>query len=47
MKMTKYTAKSQVHPVEATNAYEANGVGSVATFIINIDSRFVPEFYPR
>lgn len=41
----KYTAKSQVHPMEATNAYEGNGVGSIATVIINLNTRFAPRFY--
>jgi len=43
----KYTAKGQVHPMEATNAYEGNGVGSIATLIINLHTRFTLRFYPR
>jgi len=33
--------------MEATNAYEQNGVGSMATFNINLNTRFAPRFYPR
>jgi len=30
--------------MEATNAYEGNGVSSTTTFIINLNTRFAPRF---
>jgi hypothetical protein len=46
-KVWKYTANGRVHPMEATNAYEGNGIDSIATFIINLNTRFAPRFYSR
>jgi hypothetical protein len=33
--------------MEATNACEGNGLGSIATFIINLNTRCAPRYYPR
>jgi len=43
----KHTVKGQVHSMEATNAYEGHGVGSIAIFIINLHTRLAPRFYAR